>query len=324
MKAIIIGILASLFFAVTFILNRAMELSGGSWLWSSSLRFIFMVPFLCLIVIMRGAFAPLLQEMRKKPFFWIKWSFVGFVLFYAPITFAAAYGPGWLVAGTWQITIVAGVLLSPLFYVKKDMPGGPLLVRQKIPLVSLGTSMIILIGAALIQLQHAESLSGKMLLFSVLPVVIAAFAYPLGNRRMLEEYGGRLDTFQRVLGMTLASLPFWLIVAAYGWWSDGLPTAGQTVQSFIVAVSSGIIATVLFFWATDMVRDNPQKLAAVEATQSGEVIFALLGEIVLLSGVFPSLLSFAGLFIIIAGMVLHTFASQPRKPKKKTQSNLTA
>lgn len=116
-----------------------------------------------------------------------------------------------------QITIVAGVLLSPLFYVQKDLPGGPQLVRQKIPLVSLGTSVIILIGAALIQLQHAESLSGKMLLFSVLPVVIAAFAYPLGNRRMLEEYGGRLDTFQRVLGMTLASLPFWLIVAAYGW-----------------------------------------------------------------------------------------------------------
>lgn len=100
-----------------------------------------------------------------------------------------------------------------------------------------------------------------MLLFSVLPVVIAAFAYPLGNRRMLKEYGGRLDTFQRVLGMTLASLPFWLLFAAYGLWSDGLPTAEQIVQSFIVAVSSGIIATVLFFWATDMVRDNPQKLA---------------------------------------------------------------
>ncbi len=40
MKAIVIGILASLFFAVTFILNRAMELSGGSWMWSSSLRFL--------------------------------------------------------------------------------------------------------------------------------------------------------------------------------------------------------------------------------------------------------------------------------------------
>lgn len=68
------------------------------------------------------------------------------------------------------------------------------------------------------------------LFFSVsLPVVIAAFAYPLGNRRMFEEYGGRLDTFQRVLGMTLASLPFWLILATYGWWSDGLP---QQVKPF--------------------------------------------------------------------------------------------
>lgn len=140
---------------------------------------------------------------------------------------------------------------------------------------------------------------------------------------MLEEYGGRLDTFQRVLGMTLASLPFWLILAAYGWWSDGLP---QQVKPFNPYRCHQLRhhCDILFFWATDMVRDNPQKLAAVEATQSGEVIFALLGEIVLLSGVFPSLLSFAGLFIIIAGMMLHTFASQPRKPKKKAQSNLTA
>lgn len=132
---------------------------------------------------------------------------------------------------------------------------------------------------------------------------------------MLVKYGGKLDTFQRVLGMTLASLPFWLLLAAYGWWSDGLPSMGQTVQSFIVAVSSGIGAIVLFFWATDMVRKHPQKLAAVEATQSGEVIFALLGEMILLSGVFPSLLSFSGLLFIITGMILHTFASRQRIPK---------
>ncbi len=135
MKAIIIGILASLFFAVTFILNRAMELSGGNWLWSSSLRFIFMVPFLCLIVIMRGAFAPLLQEMRKKPFL-DQMELCRLRAFYAPITFAVAYGPGWLVAGTWQITIVAGVLLSPLFYVKRHA-GRAAAVRQKIPLYHL-------------------------------------------------------------------------------------------------------------------------------------------------------------------------------------------
>lgn len=132
MKAIVIGILASLFFAVTFILNRAMELSGGSWMWSSSLRFLFMVPFLFLIVYAKGKWAPLWHEIRKKPFFWLKWSFTGFVLFYAPITFAAAYGPGWLIAGTWQITIVAGVLLSPFFYETKHSPAGPVSARQKI------------------------------------------------------------------------------------------------------------------------------------------------------------------------------------------------
>lgn len=325
MKAIVIGILASLFFAVTFILNRAMELSGGSWMWSSSLRFLFMVPFLFLIVYAKGKWAPLWHEIRKKPFFWLKWSFTGFVLFYAPITFAAAYGPGWLIAGTWQITIVAGVLLSPFFYETKHSPAGPVSVRQKIPLISLVTSVIILIGAGLIQLQHAGSLSGRTILFSVVPVVIAAFAYPLGNRKMLEQYGGKLDTFQRVLGMTLASLPFWLLIAAFGWHRDGLPSMGQTFQSFIVALSSGVIATVLFFRATDMVRNEPQKLAAVEATQSGEVLFALIGEIVFLSAAFPSLLSFAGLFIIIGGMVMHTFASRQtdQKTAEQTSANLT-
>ncbi len=37
--------------------------------------------------------------------------------FYAPLSFAGAFGPGWLVASTWQITIVAGILLTPFFAV---------------------------------------------------------------------------------------------------------------------------------------------------------------------------------------------------------------
>ncbi|ABS22278.1 hypothetical protein Bcer98_2005 [Bacillus cytotoxicus NVH 391-98] len=34
------------FFAFTFILNPAMDLQGGSWIWSASLRYYFMVPLL--------------------------------------------------------------------------------------------------------------------------------------------------------------------------------------------------------------------------------------------------------------------------------------
>jgi drug/metabolite transporter (DMT)-like permease len=310
MREITLGILASLFFAVTFILNRSMELSGGSWLWSSSLRYIFMVPFLFMIVMYRRNLKHMWKEMRSNPLPWLLWSFVGFVLFYAPITFAAAFGPGWLVAGTWPLTIVAGVLLGPLFYKTVESKNGPIKVRQKIPIQALFISFFILIGVVLIQWQHAQSLTFGIVIASTFPVLVAAFCYPLGNRKMMEICGGKLDTFQRVFGMTLASLPFWLLLAGIGYVQVGPPSTEQITQSFIVAISSGVIATTLFFIATDRVRDNHDKLAAVEATQSTQVIFVIVGEVLLLSTPLPSTLATIGLFIVMFGMLLHSFSSK--------------
>src|SRR5699024_7607217 len=113
MKAILIGILAAMFFSVTFILNRAMELEGGSWIWSASLRFFFMLPILLMIVGFNRNLKPIFFYLKKQPGKWILWSSVGFGLFYAPLTFATVYGPGWLVAATFQLTIIAGSLLVP-------------------------------------------------------------------------------------------------------------------------------------------------------------------------------------------------------------------
>ena len=56
----------------------------------------------------------------------------------------------------------------------------------------------------------------------------------------------------------------------------GLPSASQMFQSLLVGISSGVIATVLFFIATDRVRDHQGRLAAVEATQSTEILLLLL------------------------------------------------
>jgi drug/metabolite transporter (DMT)-like permease len=307
MKEILIGIIASLFFAVTFILNRSMELAGGSWLWSSSLRFIFMLPFLLIIVLIRKNLNHLLKEMLKHPFQWILWSSIGFVLFYGPITFAAAYGPGWLVAGTWQLTIVAGTLLGPLFHEKIQTKNGIIKVRSKIPLKSLCISLIIFLGVVLIQLEKAETLTIKGIILGVLPVVLASFAYPLGNRKMMELCDGRLDTFQRVFGMTIASLPFWLVIGTIGFVQVGAPPTNQLLQTCIVAICSGVIATTLLFFATDRVRGDQSKLAAVEATQSTQVLFVMIGEVILLSTPLPSTLSLMGLFIIIIGMFLHSY-----------------
>lgn len=271
-----------------------------------------MVPFLFVIVWIRGNLGQLFREMRSAPLAWLLWSFTGFVLFYGPITFAAAYGPGWLVAGTWQLTIIAGVLLGPFFY--KMVQGKK--VRERIPMRGLVISFIIFAGVLLIQTQQGSGLTGTMVLYGILPVAIASFAYPLGNRKMMEVCGGRLDTFQRVLGMTLATIPVWLIVAATGFISVGAPSQEQVLQTFIVAISSGVIATTLFFVATDMVRDSQEQLAAVEATQSTQVLFVLIGEVLLLSTPLPNGMGMLGLFVIIIGMLLHSFFTKKRVKSK--------
>lgn len=309
MRPIILGIFAAFFFAFTFILNRSMDLAGGSWIWSASLRYFFMVPFLLIIVIARKNFTPLLKEMKSRPIAWLLWSSIGFGLFYAPICFSASYAPGWLIAATWQITIISGSLLAPLFYEQVMTEKGPIQLKGKIPFKGMAMSSIILLGIILMQLQQANHLSISAILLGVLPVILASFAYPLGNRKMMDVCGGRLDVFQRVLGMTLASMPFWLVLSVYGLRTAGPPSIGQTIQSSLVAISSGVIATILFFHATDLVRGDMQKLAAVEATQSMEVLFAVIGELLLLNSLFPNALSWSGMVLVMLGMVLHSYIS---------------
>lgn len=312
MKAIILGILASFFFAFTFVLNRAMDLQGGSWIWSASLRYFLMVPLLLIIVMYRGNLKQLVQYMKRQPTEWLLWSVVGFGLFYAPLSFAGAYGPGWLVASTWQMTIIAGILLTPFFSNQ--------VIHNKLPIKELAMSSVILIGVAFMQIEHASSLGIQETILCVVPVILAAFAYPLGNRKMMQVCKGELDVFQRVLGMTLASLPFWFLLSGYGIVTVGFPSSDQVLQCLIVAISSGLIATVLFFFATDLVKDDPKKLATVEATQSGEVLFALFGEVILLSAQFPSTLSWIGMSLVIVGMILHSFAAV----MEKKEENITA
>jgi len=314
-KPIIIGIIAAFFFAFTFVLNATMEASGGSWIWSASLRYLFMIPFLLLIVLSRKNLKPLLQEMNRNKKAWFIWSFIGFGLFYTPLCFAAAYSPGWLIAGTWQITIIAGTLLAPLFLITIHTKEGVFQLRGKIPMKGLMISFIILAGVSLMQLEHIAIVSPATLWFGFIPVLLAAFAYPLGNRKMMEICDGRLDAYQRVLGMTLASLPFWLLLSLFGLLTVGGPSASQSFQTLIVAITSGVIATVLFFKATDLVRGNMQMLGVVEATQSMEVLFALAGEILFLSIALPSELSLLGVFIVMGGMIFHSRNSTKTKKR---------
>ncbi|GGL65511.1 DMT family transporter [Sporolactobacillus putidus] len=317
MRSIFFGVAAAFFFAVTFIVNRAMALSGGNWIWSGSLRYFFMVPFLLLIVGFRRNLGPLIKELLHHPLPWLAWSTVGFGLFYAPLCFAANYGPGWLIAGTWQLTIICGSLLSPLFFETIQTDHGPLKIRGRIPLRGLLMSLIILAGVVLMQWGQARHTITEAAIVSMVSILVAAFSYPLGNRKMMAYTGRKWDTFQRVLGMTLASMPFWLALSVWGIFTDGLPSFDQTLQSVIVAISSGVIATVLFFYATELTRGDIRRLAAVEATQSMEVVFTLLGELILLGSPIPPWPGWLGMAFVIVGMILHSYVSQKGYLHKK-------
>ena len=86
------GLLASMFFALTFLLNRSMNLGGGYWLWSASLRYLFMLPMLWLLLGRKGAVRPILRQIRIRPVPWLVWSTVGFGLFYAPLSLSQLIG----------------------------------------------------------------------------------------------------------------------------------------------------------------------------------------------------------------------------------------
>ena len=207
-KALFYGILASFFFAFTFLLNRSMHLAGGYWLWSACLRYLFTFPILAAVLAISGKkqkTRPLSHtwaEITKAPGEWFLWSSVGFVLFYAPLTFGSTFGESWLAAATWQLTIVAGILLTPLW-------GKP------IPIRNLSWSCLILAGVFLLQVPNMRQMKLETMALTLIPILIAAFSYPLGNRKVMSLVSSDISTLERVYAMTLCSLPVWIFLLLF-------------------------------------------------------------------------------------------------------------
>lgn len=295
-RALSYGIAASFFFAFTFVLNHHIHLTGGYWLWSAALRYFIMLPILYLLLLQSKRRLTVYTKIKQSPGKWLLWSNVGFGLFYAPLCFAAVYAPSWFVAACWQITILCGILLTPLF-------GKP------IPLKNLTYSLFIVLGVFLLLWQPKSSLSSSTGL-ALAAIFMAAVCYPLGNRKIMALVGNELSTLERVFGMTLCSLPFWIISALIAFFRSGLPPVQQITQSASVAILSGVIATLLFFKATDLVKFEPPKLALIEATQSGEVVFTLLIGLFVFNESRPNLIGIIGLGLIVLGIITQALDSR--------------
>ena len=143
-------------------------------------------------------------------------------------------------------------------------------------------------------------------------VALAAFAYPLGNRGLLlhlEHSRAQLNAVQRVFGMTLCTWPLWLVFALFAWGTLGPPTLREAALAGGVALSSGTIATVMFFRATDMVRREPHALAAVEAMQAAELLFATVLGVLFLGEAWPRGYALLGGLAIMVGIGLFGWIS---------------
>lgn len=300
-RPMLLGLAAGLFFSTTFVLNRAMSLEGGHWYWTAALRYGFMVLLLIFgLAICKGPryVGWVMAEWRRHWLFWTGSGSIGFGCFYALICFAADFAPGWVVATTWQLTIIATLVVLRCF-------GGRFAGRIWL------YALVVFIGVVLVNLSNGAIGDLYPLLLGSLPVLVAAFCYPLGNQLVWEARRGsrRLpsldvslvdNSFTKVLLLSLGSLPFWLLL--YGCLPAGPPTLGQLLNTGLVALSSGVIATTLFLHARGSAA-NASQLAAVDATQASEVLFAVVGEIVLLQAPLPNALGFVGMAFTITGLV---------------------
>lgn len=302
LAAVAVALLSALFFTCTYVLNRAAASGGGYWVWTAALRYLITLPIMLLVMPWQGGMAPVWRAIRAHPGPWLLWSGVGFVLFYLLLSYAAASGPSWLVAGTFQLTVIAGMLCAPLLYRNKHARDA----RARIPLPALAAGVVVVGGVLLMQVGHSGGQLDRGAWIALAAVAVSAFAYPLGNRGLLlhlERAGIELNATQRVFGMTLASQPLWWAVAAGAFVRSGAPPVDQVLFAAGVALGAGVIATVLFFQATGMVRNDPTALAAAEAMQGAEILFATLIGAVWLGEAWPQGRALWGAAVVIVGIV---------------------
>lgn len=308
-----LGIVAAAFFSSTFVLNRAMSLAGGHWAWSSSLRFFYLAFFLTLILLVTRGGDVLKQVwtvFREHLVFWVLAGGVGFGVFYSFITFASVYSPGWIVATTWQTTILATPIVLYFF-------------GKKVPRRGLFFTLLIFIGIVLVNIEHLERTNAGTMIAGALPVLVAAFAYPIGNQLVWEVTQGShshkllpvihnpilQNSFARVLLLTLGSLPFWGVLLVVT--RPAAPSQGQLISTALVALFSGVVATSLFLYSRHLSK-KPYEISAVDSTQSMEVVFSLAGEVLFLGGAWPGGLGWAGVGLTLLGLGAYIVAqNQP-------------
>lgn len=181
-RLVTLGTLSALFFSSTFVLNRSAVkilravtgrgLPVALWLYAD-LSDIHLASHSRQESAARGqgSFCPALVVLDDQRQHWL-WHF----LFHDHLQ-DSIYAEGWIVATTWQTTILATPIVLSFF-------------GRKVPIRGLIFTGIIFIGIVLVNVEHASDTDLRGMLLSALPVLVAAFAYPIGNQLVWEARMG--------------------------------------------------------------------------------------------------------------------------------------
>lgn len=321
-KLLFWGIVGCACFSSSFVLYELMSVQGGHWLWSAALRCMFMGLLLTVVLLIKNGFKKdyiieLTQFLWEYLPFWVIAGSIGFGT-YGLLAFAADYAAGWVVAATFLFTVVAGLFVLFAF----GQRFSPKIIVYCV-LVFIGV-VLANVGEGLRHqvLAHEEMAARDwrtMVIFGALPAFLASFCFPIGNQliwqagkpdrpttgvfRFLPTISSPLidNPLHKVWLMSVGSLPLWAVLVMIV--RPPAPSGSQVMGSFLVALIAGVIGTSIFLYARTLAKTSTQ-IAAVDATQGTEIIFALIGGMLLLHTPIPSVLSMIGIFLVILGLVL--------------------
>ncbi len=168
---ILVGLISAALFSLTFVVNYNISFSNGHWVWTAVLRYVFTIAILVVILLALKGNAYIKSLFSVFYHHWGFWVIAGSLscgLFYTGLAFSAEYLRGWVVAATFQLTIV----FSPFILLMMGYRFNPWL---------LPFSLLVLSGAMMVNWQNDTGL-GEAGIAGLLPVLVSALAYPIGNQ----------------------------------------------------------------------------------------------------------------------------------------------
>lgn len=310
LKTLSIGVGASILLSSTFLINRLMGTGGGNWMWMGSLRVVAVFIILTVYWFATGVGVSVFTLLSRHRLLWLSAGTLTFGVSYAMVCFLAHLLPAWVVATGWQMNVLISPLVLRLF-------------GRSVPRKGVALSAMIFLGIMLVQMGRATTNHPlASLIICILPFVVIAMTYMIGNQLLKECLQGRSvgpfrpiseplasSGFVQIYLMTTGAIPFWIVLLIVSACTGGplYPTPTEVLGATGIAVCSGILGMGFYYHARHRARVDAYQINGVDATIAVQVASTLAIELLFLGGSWPNTNGWIGLTLVAVGLILYPF-----------------